>query len=247
VTAVLVPFAMDGTLITAVVHCARILVQRRLSGGYGNTWWILSWLHGVFGEDRSPVETIPFVETHVFGPVPVNAIGTLLFLLVTWRVCRLQARHPGVGPAALAGAALVVAYGQVAIGVHENHPHALVLAFLATGLATPRLRRIAALFLAGYVLNMLALSGLGRYTGLRHAAIEPVIGWAAAFRTSLLFDVTLLLAIVNVATFAWLLRTLPAELAAAREAMAAAGEMAAREEVAPAGDGRAGPAPQPSS
>jgi hypothetical protein len=42
-----------------------------------------------------------------------------------------------------------------------------------------------------------------------------VIAWAAAFRTSLGFDVTLLLAVVNVAVFAWLLRCLPEELAAA--------------------------------
>jgi hypothetical protein len=215
VAAALAPFALDGTLVTAVVHCARILVQRRLSGGYGNTWWILSWLHGVVGEDRFPLDPIPFVETNVFGPVPVNAIGTLLFLLVVWRVARLQLRHPGPQAAALAGAALVVAYGQVAIGVHENHPHALVLAFLATGLATRRLRRIAAIFMASYVLNMLALSGLGRVSGLRHAPLEPVIAWAAAFRTSLGFDVTLLLAVVNVAVFAWLLRCLPEELAAA--------------------------------
>jgi hypothetical protein len=210
----LLPFALDGTLVTAVVHCARILVQRRLSGGYGNTWWILSWLHGMVAEGRAWFETIPFVETNVFGPVPVNGLGTLLFLLVAWRVARFQLRHPGPGPASLSGAMLVVAYGQVAVGVHENHPHALVLAFLATGLGTRALRRCATLFMASYVLNMLALSGLGRYAGLRHVALEPVRVWAEGSRTSVLFDVTLLLAVANVAAFFWLLRALPGEMAA---------------------------------
>jgi hypothetical protein len=214
VGAVLVPFALDGTLVTAVVHCVRILVQRRLAGGYGNGWWILSWLHGVRSEGLSPLGRIPFVETHVLAPLPVNAIGTMLFLLLAWHVARLQARHPGPGAAALAGAMLIVGYGQLAIGVHENHPHALVLAFLATGLASPALRRVAAIFLASYVLNMLALSGLGRFSGLRHAAFEPVLAWAPGFRMSLGIDLTLLLAFVNVATFLWLLRALPVILRA---------------------------------
>jgi hypothetical protein len=63
-----------------------------------------------------------------------------------------------------------------------------------------------------YVLNMLLLSGLGRFHGLRYAAIEPlgqtIVGW----RMALGFDATLLLAAVNVLLFAWLVVKLGHEM-----------------------------------
>ena len=70
----------------------------------------------------------------------------------------------------------VYGYAMVAIGVHENHPHLFVLSLLATGLASLRLRLIAAILLTTYCLNMLALSGLGRFYGSRHMALEPLLG-----------------------------------------------------------------------
>ena len=56
------------------------------------------------------------------------------------------------------------------------------------------------------------LEGLGRFYGLRYVALEPSIEAMRGLRMALGFDLTLLLAIVNVAVLAWLLVTLTQEL-----------------------------------
>jgi hypothetical protein len=65
-----------------------------------------------------------------------------------------------------------------------------------------------------YVLNMLALSGLGRFHGTRYLAFEPWLPAVAALRLAPGFDLTLLLALANTALFALLLFVLPRELRA---------------------------------
>jgi hypothetical protein len=210
----LVPFVAYGTLGTAIIHMYRILFQLRLSGGYGNTWWLLG--HVLTLGSRAWSDAIPYVRIETVA-VPVRPIGTLLFALIAAWVVRCQLRAPGPRAAVLAGAVLVLAYGQVAIGIHENHPHAFVLALVATGLATRRLRALAAVFLTTYVLNMLALSGLGRFYTLRYVAIDALAKSAAGVRMGLGFDLTLALAILNVAAFAVLLVSLRSEMEAAAD------------------------------
>lgn len=205
----LTPFLLDGTLATAAVHLFRILFQQRLSGGYANVWWLLGYLVSVDG--RSAADYVPYVRIDTLA-YPVARLGTPLFAVAVLWILRCQLRGAGPRAAALAGAALVLAYGQLAIGVHENHPHAFVLALLATGLATRRLRWMAGVLFTTYVLNMLALSGLGRYYGLRYLAIEELVTWAGALRLAAGFDLTLALAVVNLVTFAALLRALPVEM-----------------------------------
>jgi hypothetical protein len=137
-----------------------------------------------------------------------------IVIYVAW----LQRRAAGPRAAALAGFALVFGYAMVAVGVHENHPHMLVLLLLATGLASPRLRLLAVFVLTAYTLNMLALSGLGRFYGTRYMALQPILDAVAALRLGLGLDITLLLVLVNLGAFLALLRWLPSELAAAAEA-----------------------------
>jgi hypothetical protein len=212
VVAALVPFVLDGTVQTTVIHIYRIIFQQRLSGGYGNVWWILS--HVLTLGERAATEKIPYVRIEAL-PFPVRPLGTLAFVIVAVFVSRWQRTTPGPYAAALAGAVLVLTYGQVAIGIHENHPHAFVLAMVATALFTRRLQILAGVFFTTYVLNMLALSGLGRFYTGRYAAIEPVIRIAGDVRLGLGFDLTLALAIVNVIAFAALLASLRGELKAA--------------------------------
>ncbi|HET9318073.1 MAG TPA: hypothetical protein VFQ51_20940, partial [Vicinamibacteria bacterium] len=131
--------------------------------------------------------------------------GTLLFALAAVAIWRAQRGRVGASPACLAGAMLVLAYGVCAVGVHENHPHALFLCLFATGLATRRLRRLAIGCAAVYVANMLLLSGLGRFYGPRYAVIEPLARWVGGLRMALGFDLTLVLAVVQIALFAWAL------------------------------------------
>ena len=65
---------------------------------------------------------------------------------------------------------------------------------------------------AVYVLNMLLLSGIGRFYGPRYAALEPAARALATWRMALGFDLTLLLAAFNTALFAVLLAALGAEM-----------------------------------
>ena len=101
---------------------------------------------------------------------------------------------------------------MAAIGVHYNHPHAAYLLLLATGLSSRRLRVLTGGLAACYFLNLVAMEGLGRFYGLGHVAIEGWIRAGASLRTAPGFDVTLLLAVVQLVLFALLLRALPAEL-----------------------------------
>lgn len=211
VAVAMTPFVVDGTLATAFVHMYRILFQQRLSGGYANAWWLVG--HFVSLDSRPATDAVPYVRIDTL-PYAVARLGTMLFALAALWIARCQLRAAGPRAAALAGASLVLAYGQLAIGVHENHPHAFVLALFATGLGTRRLRWLAATLFTTYVLNMLALSGLGRYYGLRHLEIEELVMRVASLRLAGGFDLTVALALVNMAAFAALLRALPVEMEA---------------------------------
>jgi hypothetical protein len=81
----------------------------------------------------------------------------------------------------------------------------MFLAFLASGLFDRRLRVFAALLSATYVLNMVSLSSLGRFYGLRYLAIEPLAGWLSGVRMGPGFDLTLPLAALNTILFVWLI------------------------------------------
>jgi hypothetical protein len=212
VAVALAPYALDGTLTTAVVHVYRILFQGTLSGGFPNPWWLLGHALTVAEGGADPAGPVRFARLDLLD-VPARSLGAILFasaaVFVVWR----QRRAAGTGAASLAGAALVFAYGMLAVGVHENHPHPLFLALLATGLATGRLMALAAGAATVYVLNMLCLSGLGRFHGLRYAALEGTVQAVAGLRMSLGFDFTLALAVVNLVLFAGLLAGLAGETA----------------------------------
>jgi hypothetical protein len=205
----LVPFLVEGTLGAAAVHMYRIVFQQRLSGGFANAWWLLSAALGPEGQRWS--DPIHYVHIDTVA-APVRTIGTgamtLLVAFLAWK----HRRAPGPNAAALAGFTLVFGYGMLAVGVHENHPHALVLALLATGLGSRRLRTLAAVVLTTYTLNMLALSGIGRFYGPRYMVLEPLIQSIGGLRMALGLDLTLLLAVVNITAFAALLVWLGGEL-----------------------------------
>jgi hypothetical protein len=117
----------------------------------------------------------------------------------------------GPGPALVSATALFFAYGMFGVGVHENHPHPLFLLLLGTGPPSRRLRRLWAGLSCVYVVNMLFMSGLGRFYGVRHAALEPLVRWISGLRHAPGFDLTLVLALANLALFSWLLSSLARE------------------------------------
>jgi hypothetical protein len=207
----LVPFVLAGTLQTAMAHVYRILFQGTLSGGFPNPWWLLGHALTVALEGAPAMGPVRFAKLDLL-PIPARPIGTLLFAVAAVLVWRAHRGRPGESRACLAGAMLVLAYGVCAVGVHENHPHPLFLLLFATGLATRRLRILAGGCAFVYVANMLALSGLGRFYGPRHALLEPLARGVAALRMAPGFDLTLVLAVLQVALFAWALARLPSEM-----------------------------------
>lgn len=209
----LAPFAVAGTLGAAVVHVYRILFQGTLSGGFPNPWWILGYVLTVARGAAPPGAAVPFVRLGAV-PFPAGAVGVALFAAAGAWILWRQRRARGPGPAALAGAALVFAYAMLAVGVHENHPHPMFLLMLCTGLPTRRLRLVALGTSVVYVLNMLMLSGLGRFYGLRYAALEPAARALATWRMSAGFDLTVLLAVGSTVLFAVSLTGLRADMQA---------------------------------
>jgi hypothetical protein len=203
VAVALVPFVLAGTLQEAVTHVFRILFQQRLSAGYANLWWAVGHLTGGAGVGErvqyAPIDSLSF---------PAGVVGTAAFALSAAYIL-LRAPKAGV----LCGAGLVFAYGTFAMGVHENHPHSMFLAFLAAGLYSRRLRVLVSLLSLSYVLNMLSLSGLGRFYGLRYMAVEPLAAWVASLRMGSGIDLTLLLAILNTGLVVFFLATLRSEVA----------------------------------
>ena len=139
VAASLVPFALAGTLQTAIVHVYRILFQGTLSGGFPNPWWLLGHVVTVVRDGAPALGPVRFARLDR-SAFPARPIGTLLFAAAAVLVWRAQRGREGATPAVTAGALLVLAYGVCAVGVHENHPHPLFLLLCATGLATARLR-----------------------------------------------------------------------------------------------------------
>jgi hypothetical protein len=200
--AVLLPFVLGGTLVTMLVHCTRLFFQQNLSGGFPNPWWLLSWALGVAAGAPATAAT---AHVSIDAVSFARAVGVLAFLAGAVLLARVQARGPA--SAQLAGALLVLWYGMAAVGVHENHPHPLMLLLVATGLRGARLRLLAGLSALVYVGDLLALSGLGRLHGPRLLWLEPLAVAAGHARLALGFDLTVLLAAlavaVTAAAFAW--------------------------------------------
>ena len=179
----LIPFIVSGALDEAVTHVFRILFQQRLSAGYANPWWLVGSL--LSDEPFAPKNLVPFA-----GVVAVSAF-TVAASFVCFRT----------KDAAMMGGGLIFAYAMLALGVHHNHPHVMFLAFAATGIHRRHFGWIVGILSASYVLNMLCLSGIGRFYGSRYLAMESIAASAAGLRTALGFDLTLLLALVNTVLF----------------------------------------------
>jgi hypothetical protein len=93
----------------------------------------------------------------------------------------------------------------------------MFLLLSCTGLPTRRLRAVALGSSVVYVLNMLMLSGLGRFYGPRYAALEPAARALATWRMAPGFDLTLVLAAAGIALFAVMLIGLRADMNAVTE------------------------------
>jgi hypothetical protein len=199
----LLPFVRAGTLPEAIVHVNSIWLPGPASGGSPNLWWLVGHVVATAREGASLLGRVDFVH-HTALPVPAYAIGRALWAASAVATVLLQRRHPGLRPAALAAATLFFSYAMLATGVFENHVHPLFLLLLAGGLTTRRCRTVAAGAATVYVLDVLAMSGLGRFYTIRHLLLAPLTPAFDTLRMGLGFDLTVLLAVLNLALLvAW--------------------------------------------
>ena len=195
------PFALAGTLPAAVVHVNNSWLPGPTSGGSPNIWWLVGHVMTTLGKGGSLLDRVEFIFDNTVG-LPFYAVGRVLWITAAVATVLYQRRHPGVRPAMLAGATVFFSYAMLATGAYENHIHTLFLLLLAGGLTTPRCRVVTALAAAVYVLDNLVMSGLGRFYTWRYLVVEPLTPVFDAVRMGLGFDLTVLLALVNLALFA---------------------------------------------
>jgi hypothetical protein len=209
---VLLPFALQGTLPALTVQLFRQLAPGNLSSGFPNPWWLYGHLvnttSGVTESISGPISRLALAN----APFAAAGMGTVIFALVVGWVSWRQGRHAGVYPAALAGAAVFFAYAIFSVGVFENHPHIVFPLLFATGLWSRRIQVLCGVAMASYLVNLLLLSGLGRFYGTRYMVVEPLVHWLSGLRMAAGFDLTLVLAVVNTVVMIVLLAVLPREL-----------------------------------
>jgi hypothetical protein len=193
---VLVPYAMAGTLNTAVIHMARLFSQDRISGGYANPWWIVGHAASIYREKAEWPDPIDYVRRDSFD-LPLGLIGFVAAgLVAVWIV--YSARRIRTPEAVLyIGALLLFVWGMLTVGVHDNHNHPLFLMLVATGLTTPFLRRFAAAAATATFLGSVCLHGFGRYYGTQWRTVLPFADTMARIRMAPGFDLTLVLSALN--------------------------------------------------
>ncbi|PYQ54349.1 MAG: hypothetical protein DMF78_06265 [Acidobacteria bacterium] len=195
------PFAAAGTLPSALVHVNSILLPGPASGGAPNLWWLVGHVVNVLRGRSGAGEAVAWVHAGAL-PLPAFALGRALWAAAALAAFLMQRRRPGLRPALLAAATLVFSYAVLATGVFENHIHPLFLLMLAAGLETRRERVIAAAAAVVYVLDVLMLSGLGRFYTMRYLLLAPLTPDFHAARMAMGFDFTLVLAVANVVLLA---------------------------------------------
>jgi len=162
---------------------------------------------------RSLTGRVEFIFDTTVG-LPFYGIGRVLWITAALVTLFHQRRHPGLRPAMLAGATVFFSYAMLATGAYENHIHTLFLLLLAGGLVTRRGQVVFAVGAIVYVVDMLVMSGLGRFYTWRYLVVEPLTPVFDTVRMGLGFDLTVLLALVDLALFAAWWMGLPAALRA---------------------------------
>lgn len=193
---VFLPYALAGTLQTALIHIARLFSQDRLSGGYANPWWLLGHAVSVMREKAEWADPIDYVRRDSID-WPLGLFGFITAgLVAAWILYRAR-RITRPRSALYVSALLLFVWGVLTIGVHDNHNHPLFLLLVATGLGTPFLRGFALSAATSTLLGSVCLHGLGRYYGTQWRAVLPLADSVARLRMAAGFDFTLVLGVVN--------------------------------------------------
>lgn len=205
--AIVLPYALTGALPNMWLAFGSFWTRRdTLSAQAVNVWWIVNYLlrarFAVADEGwwqaltmivPRPLAISRFQELGFPNPRPLAAAATLA--AVAWAVCKSRRDAHLAMYAALAAFTVHAAF-VINVGAHENH-QALEVPFLVLAAALRReLRPVLG------VVSMICALNLNMFYGLSHG-----LGWAVP-RSISLVDLSIVVAIVNVATFFWFARRL---------------------------------------
>jgi hypothetical protein len=209
---IVLPFAVAGALPNMWLAFGSFYGRRDiLSGNAANVWWIVTYVlrawyqipaMGVWGAFRAPVKRILALTTiEEIGLPSPRPLGTLMVLGASaWGLWKVRlARELAVQ--ALGAAFLVHAFFVLAVGVHEHH---LMLAVPLLALAAALRPALRPLF---YTVSAIAALNMNVFYGLGYG-----FGWGIP-RGLTILDLSVVLAILNVAALVWHGRVLAREAA----------------------------------
>ena len=195
---VALPYLFAGTLETAFIHVVRLFSQERLSGGYANPWWAFGHVASVVHDGVDWSSPVAYARRDAFE-APLGLVGFVgAGVLAGWILWTARALKR-MTTAAYVSALLLFVWGLLTVGVHDNHNHPMFLLLAGTGLAVPFVRNFSLVAAITTLLGSICLHGLGRYYGAQWRPILPLADTIARMRMALGFDLTLLLAALNVA------------------------------------------------
>ena len=209
---VFLPYALAGTLDAAFIHIVRLFSQERISGGYANPWWVFGHVHSVLHGQAEWTDPVDYIRRDAVS-WPLGLIGFMAMgLAAAWILhCARAVRTPRA--AAYVGALLLLSWGALTIGAHDNHNHPLFLLLVGTGLGSGFLRGLSAAAATSTLIGATCLHGLGRFYGPQWKAVLPVSDGLVRMRMAPGFDLTLILSVVNTAVLVFALARLKRTIA----------------------------------
>lgn len=196
----LLPFILSGRLLAPTAAIFRGSIFPALSAQTANVWWLVGpVVRALAGHDwnamRGEIGTVPqreFATLAGFSPAWISLLALTVFTVANLYFMIRQLRAGNPYALFWAGALQVYGYTMLALFVHENHLYAFCV-YTAPLLALSD-RKIVRLYWAVSVifgLNLLLFDGIGR--GLS--------GWLPGLRNLPGFDLSIPLALANLAVF----------------------------------------------
>lgn len=207
IAAILLPYALAGALPNMLVAFGSWTARRDILSGYAaNLWWVATWLargynmipeFGFPGAYFQPVARIlaisSWMEMGLPNPRPAGQLLTMV--TVAWALWRGR-RARGLAAHATLAAFTVHAFFVLGVSVHEHHMVLAVPLLVVAAAADRRIRPLLAAVSLLVALNINLFYGLGLG-----------VGWAVP-RMLTPIDLSVLLALANVALLVWHARVL---------------------------------------
>jgi hypothetical protein len=201
------PIILRGAWPNMLQALARLGAHNMVSGNMLNVWWIVTYLVRVQAATDMDLWSALTMKTRIlqitdfqrFYPNPKPLGSGLVVAAMGWALWRSRRGLSPTGGALLAGWC-VFAYAMFGIQVHENHLYLAVPFFVIAGGLDRSLRPLAWTVSTLVALNMYLFYGIGD-------GRPPLID-----RSWTVIDLSILLALVHLGTFAWATKALIREV-----------------------------------